>query len=72
MHNRDNIQRLRKHMKKHKLSYLDVTRLYGVTLPTVDKWLQSDSSEQFQEISDIYLDLLETRLKRPGWVEQEK
>ena len=67
----NNNQRLREHMKKYKLSYLDVKRLCVVTLPTVDKWLQPDSSEQFQEMSDTYLDLLETRLKRTGWVERE-
>ena len=68
----NNNQRLREHMKKHKLSYLDVTRLCGVTLPTVDKWLQADSSEQYQEMLDTYLDLLETKLRRTGWVERQK
>ena len=68
----NNNQRLGEYMKKHKLSYLDVTRLCGVTLPTVDKWLKPDSSEQFQEMSDTYLDLLETKLRCTGWGERQK
>ncbi len=68
----NNNQHLREHVKKHKLSYLAVARLCGVTLPTVDKWLQPDTSEQFQEMPENCMDLLETKLRHTGWVERQK
>lgn len=66
----NNNQRLQEHMKTYKLSFLDVTRFCRVTLPTVDKWLQPDTSDQYQEMPDKYPDLLETKLTRGGWVKR--
>jgi len=62
----NNNQRLRERMKEHKPSYLDVIRICQVTLPTVDKWLQPETSYKYQEMSDKYMDLLETELTRRG------
>lgn len=65
-----NNQRLRDYMTEYKLSYPDVSRLCNVTVPTVDKWLQPETSANYQEMPRNSLDMLVKMIYR-GWVKQE-
>jgi len=65
-----NNQRLRDYMTEYKLSYPDVSRLCNVTVPTVDKWLQPETSTEYQEMPDKSLDMFVKKLSRE-WVKQE-
>ena len=53
-------------MEQRQLSLQDVSRFCRVSVPTVDKWLKPETSEEFQDMTDKYINLLESKLAH-GW-----
>ncbi|MCZ6719666.1 MAG: hypothetical protein O6944_11020 [Gammaproteobacteria bacterium] len=66
----NNSRGLRAYMAEHKLSYKDVARLCNVTVPTVVKWLHSETSAEYEEMPTNSLDMFVKKLSR-GWVKKE-
>jgi len=66
----NNNQRLQKYMEQCKLSLQDVSRLCRVSVPTVDKWLKPETSEEFQAMPDKYINLIESKLAH-GWAKNK-
>jgi len=65
----NNNQRLRDYMEEYHLTYPDVARLCNVTVPTVDKWLQLETSADYLTMPDNSLDIFVKKIAR-GWVKQ--
>jgi len=60
----NNNQRLRDYMAEYKLTYPDVARLCNVTVSSVNKWLQPETSAEYQKMPDNSLEIFVKKLSQ--------